>query len=133
MSRENVEAMRRALDAYSAGDLAALREFYEPTAVMYHLDGWPEPGPSFGRDAVLQEFARLQEAWQGGSERLEVLGDFVEISNHVLMRLRWRVSARGPDTTMEFTMVCTFRKGKIITIQYFWDHDEALEAVGLRD
>jgi ketosteroid isomerase-like protein len=133
MSRENVEAVRRAFRAYNAGDLAALREFYEPTAVMYHLDGWPEPGPSFGRDAVLAEFARLQEAWQGGRERLEVLGDFVEISNHVLTRVCWHVSGRGPGTTMEFTMISTFRKGKIITVQYFWDHAEALEAVGLRE
>ena len=132
MSQENVAAVRRAVEAYNAGDLAALREFYEPTAVMYHLDGWPEPGPSFGREAVLGEFARLQEAWQGGSERLEILGDLVEISNHVLMRMRWQVAARGPETTMEMTQISTFRKGKIITVQFFWDHDEALKAVELR-
>jgi ketosteroid isomerase-like protein len=32
---------------------------------------------------------------------------------------------------MEFTTVYTFRKGKVITVQRFWDHAEALEAVGL--
>jgi ketosteroid isomerase-like protein len=34
---------------------------------------------------------------------------------------------------MEFTMVFTFRQGKIITVQNFWDHAEALAAVGLRE
>jgi ketosteroid isomerase-like protein len=34
---------------------------------------------------------------------------------------------------MEFTYLFTLRDGRIITIQMYWDYDEALEAVGLRE
>lgn len=132
MSRENVELVRRGYDAYNAGDLATLYELYDPDLVMYHLEGWPEPGPSVGRDAVFRELRQLREAWQEG-DSLEVVGDLIEAGNHVLARDVWHASGRGPDAVMEFTTIYTLRKGRLITIQRYWDHAEALEAVGLRE
>jgi ketosteroid isomerase-like protein len=132
VSRENVDIVRRGYEAYNAGDLATLRELYDPDVVMYHLEGWPEPGPSVGLDAVMREFEQMREAWEEG-DSLEQVGDFVEACNHVLARDVWRTLGGRPDAGMEFTSVYTFRKGKVITVQFFWDHDEALEAVGLRE
>jgi hypothetical protein len=34
---------------------------------------------------------------------------------------------------MEMTGVYTMRKGKFLVIEHFWDHAEALEAVGLSE
>jgi hypothetical protein len=34
---------------------------------------------------------------------------------------------------MQFSQVLTFRKGRIGMTEYFWDYQEALEAVGLRE
>jgi ketosteroid isomerase-like protein len=34
---------------------------------------------------------------------------------------------------MEWTIVLTIRDGRILKAQYLWDHDEALEAAGLRE
>ena len=129
MSRENVEAARRGYAAYNAGDLEALRELYDPDIVMYHLEGWPEPGPSVGRDAVMREVEQLREAWKG--DTVEPVGDLIEVGDHVLVREVWRGHGSGPDAVMEFTQVATFRNGKIVTVRRYWDHDEALEAVGL--
>jgi ketosteroid isomerase-like protein len=28
--------------------------------------------------------------------------------------------------------VLTFRKGKVVLVEFFWDHHDALEAAGLR-
>ena len=50
--------------------------------------------------------------------------------NQVVVRERWSGAGSGPDAVMEFSAVFTLRQGKIITVQRFWDHDEALEAVG---
>ena len=38
-----------------------------------------------------------------------------------------------PDMRMEFTAVNTIRNEKILVQEWFWDHAEALEAVGLRE
>ena len=132
MSQENVEIVRRGFDAYNAGDLNALREFYDPDVVWHHLEGWPEPGPSVGRDAVLREVEQLREAWQEG-DSLEPVSDFREAANQVLVRMAWRGSGRGPDAAMEFTYLFTLRNRRAITIEMFWDHAEALEAVGLSE
>lgn len=130
MSRESVEVVQRAFEAYNAGDLGALRELYDPGVVWHHLEGWPEPGPSVGRNAVLREVEQLREAWQAG-DRLELVGDFVDAGDRVLARAVWRGAGSGPDAAMEFTYLLTLRKGRIIAIQMYWGHDEALEAVGL--
>jgi len=38
---------------------------------------------------------------------------------------------RGPAFHLEFTTVSTLRNGRTILIDYFWNHAEALKAVGL--
>jgi ketosteroid isomerase-like protein len=43
----------------------------------------------------------------------------------------WRGTGHGPDFNMEWTIVSTLRKGKIFLLEQFWDHADALEAVGL--
>jgi hypothetical protein len=50
----------------------------------------------------------------------------------VLVHAVWHVSGRGPDATMEFSVLNTLRKGRVILVEYFWDHEEALEALGPR-
>ena len=34
---------------------------------------------------------------------------------------------------MDSTVIATLRKGKIFLMEYFWDHAEALETVGLSE
>ena len=104
----------------------------DPGVVWHHLEGWPEPGPSVGRDAVLREVEKLREAWQEG-DSLKLVGDFVDAGDRVLVSAVWRGSGSGPDAAMEFTYLFTLREGRIITIQMHWNHDEAFEAGGLSE
>jgi ketosteroid isomerase-like protein len=39
----------------------------------------------------------------------------------------------GIEGEMGFSQVTTFRNGKVVLAEFFWDHEEALEAAGLRD
>jgi hypothetical protein len=39
----------------------------------------------------------------------------------------------GIETDVQFTQVLTFRKGEVVLDEYFWDHQAALEAAGLRE
>lgn len=43
----------------------------------------------------------------------------------------WHGAGQGPDANLEFTIVYTVRKGKMVAVEYFWDHAEALEVLGL--
>jgi ketosteroid isomerase-like protein len=131
MSRENMEAVLRGLNAYNAGDLAAMREMYDPAAVMNHLEGWPEAGPSVGRDAVVRSLEGLREAWTT-RDSLEVIGEPIDVGNRVMVRAVWHVSGEIPDQRMGFSVIFTFREGKVIAQEYFWSDDEALDLWGCR-
>ena len=43
----------------------------------------------------------------------------------------WRGVGQGPEMKMEVASVWTVRDGRIVRQQNFWDHAEALRAMGL--
>src|SRR4051812_36874672 len=131
MSQENVESMRANFEAWNAGDMGALREYFDPDVIMRMPEGWPEPGPYVGREAVMRQFGQLRETWD--ADAFELISDFIDVGNRVAVRCIWRGQGRGPDLSLEMTCVCTVRKGRIISIDFFWDHAEALEAVGMSE
>jgi ketosteroid isomerase-like protein len=63
MSQENVEIVRAAFEAWNAGDMDALREMHDPDVIARPPEGWPEPGPYAGREAVMRWFEQLRETW----------------------------------------------------------------------
>jgi ketosteroid isomerase-like protein len=129
VSRENVEVVRRGFDAWNAGDMDHFRDLYDPHVVMQTVPDWPEPGPYVGREAVIGFFARLRDSLD--SDAVEPMADFIEVADHVLIRQTWRGLGHGPDMNMPTTAIYTLRRGKIIYLEYFWDHADALKAVGL--
>ena len=131
MSRENVEIIRRSNDAWNASDMTALRDLYAPDAFVRAPEGWPEPGPFVGRDAVMDQFRLLRESWD--SDAVHERSEPVTIGDRVVVRLAWTGMGRGPDLNMEITIVYTVRKGLIYEVEYFWDHAQALESVGLSE
>jgi ketosteroid isomerase-like protein len=131
MSQQNVEIVRAAYDAYNARDMDALRELYDPDAIIVRgLDGWPEPGPFVGREDVMRAFENLRGAWD--SDTLEDVR-LIDAGDRVVGRQTWRGTGRGPELNMDQTVIITLRKGKIFLMEYFWDHTDALEAVGLSE
>jgi ketosteroid isomerase-like protein len=63
MLQENVEIVRAVYEAWNAGDMDALREMYDPDVIMRMPEGWPEPGPYVGREAVWREIEQLRDTW----------------------------------------------------------------------
>jgi ketosteroid isomerase-like protein len=131
MSRENVEIVRASYETWNAGDMVALREMYDPGAMLVRgLEGWPEIFPIVGRDAVMAYFEELRETWDSDSVEAVSLGD---AGDSVVVRTVWRGIGHGPDMNLEWTVVCTLRRGRIFLLEYFWDHAEALQALGLSE
>jgi ketosteroid isomerase-like protein len=132
MSQENVEeVVRAANEAWNAGDLNALREVYDPNIVVRVVREWPEQGPFIGIEAVIRQWERQREAYD--AQTLEEISEIVVVGNRATSRIRWRGSGQGPGFDLEFTALVTVRDGRIVMIDFFWDHAEALEAVGLSE
>lgn len=131
MSLANVGVVRAAFEAWNEGDIDALREMYDPGAIVRAPEGWPEPGPFVGRDAVMRQFEQMRETWD--ADALEPTSDFIDAADRVVLRFIWRGAGRGPELNMEMTGVYTVREGRITVTEFIWDHSEALKAVGLEE
>ena len=131
MSRENVEAVRAVYATWNAGDMDAFRDLHDPDAIMRPPEGWPEPGPFVGREAVMREWEQIREAWN--SDVAEPISDFIQAGDRVAVRHIWRVAGQGPEVNLEITNVLTVRKGKIIHQEFFRDHAQALDALELQE
>jgi ketosteroid isomerase-like protein len=129
MSQENVEIARRMLEAWNRGDMAAFGDQFHPDAVSWPAEGWPEPGPYLGREAIMRQLQQMRETWD--ADLVEPISDFIDAGDRVLVRLIWRGVGHGPQSSMEVTSISMLRKGKVVFSELFWDHAEALEAIGL--
>ena len=130
MSQENLEIVRSAIALWNAEDMDAVSDGMDPNVVATPLPGWPEPGPFVGRDAVMAWYRQVREAWD--IDTVETIR-FVEAGDRVLVRVRWHGTGQGPQSTMEFTAVYMLRKGRIVFVEFFWDHAEALDTLGLSE
>jgi ketosteroid isomerase-like protein len=132
MSQENVEVVRSGFEAWNEGRMDALSELWDPAAmILRYPEGWPEPGPFVGRDAVMRQFEQVRETFD--DDALELLGDLIDAADRVAVRFIWHGTGRGPESNIEVTAVYTVRKGKIFLVEFFWDHAEALETMGLSE
>jgi len=131
MSQENVEIVRATFDAWNAGDMGAFGDSYDPHVVVRYADGWPEGSePIMGREAVMRQWEQQREPFD--ADTIELL-DVIDLGDRVIARMIWRAVGSGPDLKIEVTTVTTHRKGKTILVEFFWDHAEALEAVGISE
>ncbi len=130
MSQENVELIRASFAAWNAGDMDALRAQYRADTILRMPEGWPEPGPYLGPDAVMDQWTRQRETWDADS--LEPIGDFIDAADRVVVRFIWHGAGHGPESDIELTGVYTVRGALVVETEFFWDHAEALETLGLQ-
>ena len=128
MSEENVEIVREAWDAYSRGDYDRIAGFHDPHIVVVTL----EDGAVYGNNAVLANYERWDEAWEGAETTLEeVIGHGDRV--FVTARFHARGRASGVEVETRLYEVYTVRDGKVLRIDEFATRDEALEAAGLSE
>jgi ketosteroid isomerase-like protein len=131
MSQENVEVVRRAHEVWNAGDMDALRELYDPGIIWRGPEGWPEPGPYAGREAVMRQVNQMRDTWD--TDSFQLISDFIDVGDRVALRFIWEGAGHGPESNIEATGLYTVRKGRIVAIEFFWDHAEALDILGLSE
>jgi ketosteroid isomerase-like protein len=134
MSRENVESMRRAVEAFNRGDAAAFVALGTPDVEWEDAIFWSEGSRIYrGRDELRDWFAQVREPW----ERIQIaIEEIIETGHDRLvfgLRLTARGSSSGADTRLEVWQVQWFREGLTAKRRIFRDRAEALEAARLSE
>jgi ketosteroid isomerase-like protein len=128
MSQENVEVVREVWQAYSRGDYDRVAGFHDPHIVVVTL----EDGALHGNKAVLANYERWNEAWEGAETTPEeVIGHGDRV--FVAARFRARGRASGVEVETRLYEVFMVRDGKVLRIDEYATREEALEAAGLRE
>ena len=127
MATENVEMLRRHIEAIGRGDYQAVLADLDPELEIDDTD-IPE---STGADSFLEWLARWDQAWE--SWRLEnpeirAAGDDQAIA---LFRMVAKGKGSGVELSRLDALVASFRGDKIVKLGYYNDQAAALEAVGL--
>jgi ketosteroid isomerase-like protein len=129
--------VRLALEAYNRRDLDAVFIPWPAEFEYRPARNWVEAGlvePCYrGREGYRRYIATADEVW-GEENYLQPL-ELIDLGERllVLADVRMRAQASGVPLTEAYAAVSTLRDGLVIHVQEYFDHAEALEAVGLRE
>jgi ketosteroid isomerase-like protein len=135
MSQENVELVRRAVEAFNRRDFAALADYsheeLEFVSVIAAVDG---EGAAFsGREIWVNYFAVMDETWDGWQVADLQVWDAGNDQVAAIMHMRGTGKQSGAPIDQEVGIAYRFRAGKLWRMRSYLDPDEALNAVGLRE
>ncbi len=131
MSRENVEVVRRAFEAYARGDVEAMLGELDQRVEWKQFE---EPVPVYGRDGVRGALRRWDETWHHLQVEAE---EYIDAGEFVVVLIRFRSLGRASGVPVEQATyhVFTVRNRKVARMVEYGPGEsaEALEAVGLRE
>jgi ketosteroid isomerase-like protein len=134
MSQENVERVRKAVEAMNRGDVEAALDWAHPDIEWQTLDAFPDAGTYRGPEGVRAFFQTWLDTFRGFRLHLEKC---VAVDEHrVIARLR--VSGEGAGSGVEvesppFFQLIEFRDGLLIRARMFQTESEAHEAAGFQE
>jgi ketosteroid isomerase-like protein len=131
MSRENVEVVRRWIDAYNGRDMEGVigltdpdfqfRSYFVGIESVFH-----------GHEGLRTYFTQLDDAYESFQV---VASDLIDAGAAVLMvaQAQWRGKGSGATGATPIFPAFWLRSGKVVRGETFSDRREALEAVGLSE
>ena len=121
------------MEAFNRRDRDAWLALQDPEVEFRADPEWPESGTVRGREAVWDFIVGLTDVWeQDAFEMVEV----IDAGNDKLaVRYRRPVQgkASGIADVLDYWSVSTFRRGKILSLEWFANRADALEAAGLSE
>jgi ketosteroid isomerase-like protein len=136
VSRENVEVVRRVMDAEARREEAAIFALYDEDIVW---DVSEAGGPVAGVVGALRGHAGVRSwlrTWYEGFENVTYeVEELLDAGEHVLavITMRGRGRTSGADVLTRLYGAWTMRDGKVVRVAWFDSREKALEAVGLRE
>jgi ketosteroid isomerase-like protein len=133
MSEENVEVVRRALEAFNRGDLQAALAYLHPDGEVADDPRVPGGGTTHRGNTEVERYLKsLSRYWE--SVRY-VPERFVDRGDDVLVLTRMTTHTRrgGPEIERQLDLMVTLRERRIFRVRTFSSRKEALEAAGLSE
>jgi ketosteroid isomerase-like protein len=130
MSQENIDVVKRGIDAYLRGDESGMLEMAASDIIVTQFPDQPDLRDYHGHEGLMEVMGRWIGAWDDWS--IEILG-IRDVADLVFVSARQRGRGKGSGVPVEgeVTLVFTVRQGKIARWQMFSSEREALEGVGL--
>ena len=129
MSQENVETVRRVLDAFASRNVEAIVAEYRPDVEIVALRSVIE-GPYLGHEGLRRMGAELIEHAPDFVMHIEEVRD---CGDRVLVFGRQRGTVRGVPFDVVVATVFEIKAGKVSRMEAFPTAEGALEAVGLSE
>jgi ketosteroid isomerase-like protein len=134
MSQENVEVVKRAIDAFNRRDADGLAEFLTPDCEWFPAMLREVEGMSFqGREGLDEYFAAVSDTWEEFRIVVDEFRPFGDDRVLGLGRIEGRGRGSGVQVETPWAVVYDFDGDKLSRIHAFLGHDEALKAVGLAE
>lgn len=132
MTYDNIETVRRGVDAFNRGGIDGILPFLDPDVEWQPLPYEPEARTYRRHDgvrALLDPYFEVFESLRMEPEEFIVSGDHVVVP--VCVRVRGRDS--GVDIEDRHTFVFKLREGTVIEVREYRDRAGALAALGATD
>lgn len=133
MSPSNSDVVLRSWQAFAAGGLDALAEFWDPDINWRAIEGAPDDvGEMQGPDALrsyLGEWIEMFDDLTLAVQELREVGDDLVVTSQ---RVTGRAKLSGIETELVYATVYTIRDGKIARGREYMNLEEALETLGAR-
>jgi ketosteroid isomerase-like protein len=132
MSEENVENVRRGIDAWNRGDLDEWLAGFAPKAELHTTGRFPDQGVYRGRAGLERYWSEIHEA---AEEMSVTVTDMRAIGDKVFQAVtaRGRGERSGVPIEQPIWFVTTLRDGLAVRVENYVDRAEALEAAGLQE
>jgi ketosteroid isomerase-like protein len=133
VSQENLEVVRRAMEAFGRGDRAAFLDEVSSEVVVQQTAPIPDARTYHGHEGLVQvisDWAQVFDDLVMTAEELTDVGN-----NRVLVRIHQKARGAGSGVPVEFDtwFVYTVGGAKIARLEMFNDRDAALEATRLKE
>lgn len=132
MSRENIELLQRAYEAFNEGNFEPFFALFDERFVYRTRPELPGGGSFEGVDAFRDRIASLKQIF--GEVRFDP-EEILDEGDFVVAVLRQTARGRTSGVTLEQAIihVWTILDGRAVELRVYSHRDEALEAVGLRE
>jgi uncharacterized protein len=133
MSRENVELVRGAFEAFGTGGVEAALPYFSPSFVWYTTDRWLEGSAYRGHDGLRELAAAFSENfdnWGYGVQDVRAAGDRVV----ALAEMTGQIKNSGTPISQPLGLViANFHDSMLGEIRAYPSWSEALAAAGLSE